>query len=92
MSTRGRIERAIVQELLGSRSSGPSLRHAVTDATRELRAQGLTDASVIEALGALVEDAGRACGADRPSLMSGELRWMPVRARVQDMAAIELAS
>jgi hypothetical protein len=33
-------------------------------------------------MGTLVEDAGRACGADRPSLLSGELRWMPVQRRV----------
>ena len=60
------------------------------DAATELRAVGLGDQAVLNRLGALVEDVGRACGADRPSLISGELRWMPVRAQVLSFARAAL--
>lgn len=81
--TRGRLARALVRSL---RSRAHSLRgpldDAVREAIRELRAEGLDDRAILAFFGNLVEDAGRACGADRPSLMSGELGWVPVRARV----------
>ena len=91
MSTGGRLARALLHALRGRRSdSRASLDVAVGDASRELRASGLSDRAVLAYFSALVEDAGRACGADRPSLMSGELRWMPVRARVLARAASAL--
>jgi hypothetical protein len=62
----------------------------VSAASIELRADGLSDLAVLAFLGALVEDAGRACGADRPSLLSGELCWVPVRARVLELAKAAL--
>ena len=61
------------------------MHEAVVDGCRELRAAGLDDRGIIAFFGALVEETGRACGADRPSLMSGELRWVPVRARVLEL-------
>ena len=85
--TRGRLARALVRSL---RSRAHSLRgpldDAVREAIRELRAEGLDDRTILAFFGNLVEDAGRACGADRPSLMSGELGWVPVRARVLEFA------
>src|SRR5437868_4504582 len=87
MSTRGRLERALVNALQGHRhGSAIPLQQAVVDATNELRTEGLNDGAVLSVLGLLVEDAGRACGADRPSLMSGEPRWLPVRTRVLALA------
>lgn len=87
MSTGGRLERSLVRALRGPRGSSVlSLRNAVGDATRELRAAGLTDQAVLDVLGGLVEDTGRACGADRLSLISGELQWLPVRAQVLKLA------
>lgn len=58
----------------------------------ELRSAGLPDSLVLATLGELVEDTGRECGADRPSLMTGQLRWMPVHARVLAIARLTLAS
>jgi hypothetical protein len=54
----------------------------VREASHELQAEGLNDGAILEFFGGLVGDAGRACGANRPSLMSGELAWVPVQARV----------
>jgi len=91
-STRGRFGRALVDALRGR---GPLSRRqlddAVRDASRELRSAGLDDPGVLAFLGAVVEDTGRECGADRPSLVSGQLRWVPVRARVLEAAAFALA-
>jgi len=92
MSTRGRFSRALVDTLRGRRHLSPRhLDSAVGDASRELRSGGLDDPAVLAFLGAVVEDTGRACGADRPSLVSGQLRWVPVRARVLEAAAFALA-
>jgi hypothetical protein len=86
LSTRQRLSRALVDALRGRRHNArTTLNDAVGDGCRELRAAGLDDASIKEFFGALVEETGRACGADRPSLLSGELRWMPVRTRVLDL-------
>ena len=83
LSTRSRLSRSLVRALRGRRPDARlPLDEAVRDACRELRSAGLQDRSIKEFLGALVEETGRACGADRPSLVSGELRWMPVQARV----------
>src|SRR5689334_6163376 len=92
MSTRGRFGRALIDALRGGRRmSRRQLSDAVGDASRELRSGGLDDPGVLAFLGAVVEDTGRACGADRPSLLSGQLRWMPVRARVLEVASFALA-
>ena len=48
------------------------------------------DQAALDAL-VLVEDTGRACGADQPSLLSGELRWYPIRAKVLAHAALVFA-
>ena len=86
MSTRKRLSRALVRELRGRRhDTRAPLNGAVSDGCRELRASGVDDRGIEEFFGALVEETGRACGADRPSLLSGELRWMPVRARVLEL-------
>lgn len=61
------------------------LNAAVVDGCHELRAAGLSDPDIMAFFGALVEDTGRACGADRPSLISGQLRWVPVRAHVLEV-------
>jgi len=86
LSTRKRLTRSLVRALQGRRhDSRAPLNDAVGDACRELRFAGADDRTIKEFFGLLVEETGRACGADRPSLMSGELRWMPVRARVLDL-------
>lgn len=91
MGTRGRLERSFVGALRGQRYRSPkSLLAAVGDATRELQASGLADQAVLDVLGAFVEDTGRACGADRPSLISGELRWVAVRTHVLELASAAL--
>jgi hypothetical protein len=86
-----RLRRALVQSLRGQYGAGTPLRAAVADACRELRAAGWTDRAALDALGALVEDTGRACGADQPSLLSGELRWYPLRTKVLAHATLVLA-
>ena len=91
LSTRGRLGRALVHALHGRRhTSSAQLDVAVGDASHELQAAGLDDHAVLTYLGALVENAGRDCGANRRSLMSGEFRWEPVRARVLEFASIAL--
>ena len=81
--TRGRLSRALVNALRGRGHASPSpLNDSVSDGCRELRAAGFDDGAITAFFSALVEDTGRACGADRPSLLSGEMRWVPVRTRV----------
>ena len=85
-STRARLTRSLIHALRGRRYvSQSALNEAVVDGCHELRAEGLIDRDIMSFYSALVEELGRACGADRPSLMSGELRWVPVRARVLDV-------
>ena len=85
-STRARLSRSLIHTLRGRRPvSRSALNEAVVDGCHELRSEGLNDRDVMSFFSALVEEIGRACGADRPSLMSGELRWVPVRARVLDL-------
>ncbi len=87
-NTRARLARALVQALRGRRSvSQTALNEAVAEGCRELRATGLSDPDIIAFFGALVEDAGRSCGADRPSLVSGQLMWVPVQARVLELVS-----
>jgi hypothetical protein len=84
--TRKRLSRSLVHALRGRRHDARTLLDdAVSDGCRELRAAGKNDQAIMEFFGALVEETGRACGADRPSLVSGELRWVPVRARVLEL-------
>lgn len=93
MSTAGRLERALLRALLGRRPvSDVLLQRVVGDASRELRAEGLDDQAVLDVLGTLVEVAGGACGANRPSLLSGQLRWMPVRTQVLELARVALGT
>jgi uncharacterized protein YbjT (DUF2867 family) len=93
MRTRSRLARALVRALRSHAHEfrGP-LHDAVREASRELRAEGLDDRAILTFFGGLVEDTGRACGADRPSLMSGEVRWVPVRDRVLEFARSALGS
>jgi hypothetical protein len=90
-SLHARLQRAIVHALRGRSGFNISLRLAVSDACRELRAAGWTDQAALDALSVTVEDTGRACGADQPSLLSGEPRWLPTRAKVLAHAALVLA-
>ena len=91
-STSGRLGRALTNVLRGrAHTARRQLDDVVAEASRELRSAGLADHVVLETLGTIVEDAGRACGADRPSLVTGQLRWMPVRARVLASAKLALA-
>jgi hypothetical protein len=90
--TRKSLSRSLVQALRGRRHDTRTLLNdAVTEGCRELRGAGMADQAIMEFFGALVEETGRACGADRPSLMSGELRWMPVQARVLEFVGAALA-
>ncbi len=85
-STRASLSRALVRALRGHRHDSPAtLNEAVRAGCRELRVAGTDDEALIEFFAVLVEETGRACGADRPSLMSGEPRWVPVRARVLEL-------
>lgn len=90
VGTRERLARALRRSLRNGYGAGTVLREAVSDSARELRAQGMNDPQVLGLLGALVEDAGRTCGADRLNLMSGQPRWMPVRTRVLGWAQLAL--
>jgi hypothetical protein len=93
MSTRQRLARSLVDALRGRRNNPRrTLDAAVGDGCRELRDAGLEDESIKAFFGALVEETGRACGADRPSLLSGELRWMPVRTRVLELVTAALSA
>jgi hypothetical protein len=86
VSTRTRLSRFLVRALRGRRDASQSpLNQTIVDACNELRVAGLNDHDIVEFLGALVEEIGRACGADRPSLISGQLRWIPVQARVLEL-------
>jgi hypothetical protein len=89
--TRGRLTRALVHALQRRANGfrGP-LNDAVRDAIRELQAEGLSDGAILEFFAGLVANAARACGADRPSLVSGELAWVPLRARVLGFARTTL--
>ena len=91
-NTRTCLERAVGKALFGGKGSTMPLRSAVYAATRELGAQGLDAAATLAVLSAVVENAGRACGADRPSLLSGEPLWMLIQTRVLESARLELAS
>src|SRR4051812_4582663 len=82
--TRTRLERAVGRSLFGEKSTRMPLRRAVEAAVSELRAQGMNLAKMQAFLAALVEDAGRTCGADRPSLMTREPLWLSVQAEVLD--------
>jgi len=68
--TRAKLARSLVQALRGRRpASSSGLNEAVVEGCRELRATGLSDPDIMTFFGALVEEAGLACGADRPSLI-----------------------
>jgi len=91
-NTRSRLERSLGRALFGYRGGHAAIRLAVRSATQELRAGGVADAEILVILAAVVEDAGRACRADRSSLLSGTPIWEPVQARVVEEAARELAN
>jgi|SRR6185437_12810589 len=92
-STNGRLGRVLVDALRSrSHRSRQQFENAVGDATRELKSAGLADPAVLATLGDIVEDTGRECGADKPSLMTGEPRWMPVRIQVLETAGRALRS
>lgn len=80
--TRSCLERAIVRALSGRGGTTKSLHDAVRLATLELQIEGLNASQIEEVLGSLVEDAGRVCGADRPSLLTGQPRWRAVKEMV----------
>jgi hypothetical protein len=90
-NTRTCFERAVGRALFGLKGSTMPLRSAVYTATRELHTQGLDGESILAVLGLEVENAGRACGADRSSLLSGEPVWLLVQARVLESARHEIA-
>lgn len=89
--TQTRLENSLGRALLGYKAGAVPLRQAVCRATRELDVAGLDANATLTLLGSLVESAGRSCGADRASLMSGEPVWMQVHSQVLDAARRELA-
>lgn len=91
-STRTCLERAIGHALFGRKGASTPLSSAVHNATSELRTQGLNNADILVTLGSIVENAGRSCGADRASLVSGIPRWGAVHTRVLACAEFALAS
>jgi hypothetical protein len=93
INTNKRLGNALVHALRSrAHASSRQLDIAVADASRELRANGLDDPRILAFLGDVVEDTGRACGADRPSLLTGELRWAPVHRRVLESARSALST
>src|ERR1051325_2015358 len=78
------LELSLGRALSGRRATQLPLRAARYAAARELTAQGFDTAQAEFTLGAMVEDAGRTYGADRPSLLSREPAWMAVREQVLD--------
>ena len=89
--TREQLARALDRAVRQCYGAGTALRNAAVASARELRTQGMTDPEVLDVLGSLVEDAGRALGADRLDLVSGRPRWMLTRERVLNWATLELA-
>jgi len=85
------LERAIGHALFGRKGGTTPLDSAVRIATSELRQEGLDDAAILIALGDIVENAGRSCGADRTSLLSGIPLWSTVHTRVVACASYVLA-
>ena len=85
-TTRSGLERTLVHNLRRHGSAMTSLRAAVRAAALELQLEGLDREATLELLAHLVEDTGRACGADRRSLITGEERWVTVRTCVLDAA------
>ena len=90
--TQSRLERSLIRALLSRGGATLPLRAAVRAAAGELRAEGLSETAVLDTLGALVEETSRGCGVDTMSLITGEPRWLPVRAEVLAAAETELAS
>ena len=64
----------------------------MVDVSLELRAGGLDDRAVLDAIGSLVEDAQRACDTNKPSRAPGEMRWALIRGRVLRLARLTLQS
>lgn len=92
VSTRNKLSRSLVRALRGRRVFARSLLNGIVAVgCMELRVAGMDDSAIMHFFGALVEETGRACGADRPSLVSGQLRWMPVRGRVLELVSAALA-
>lgn len=89
--TRTCFERSVGRALHGRRCGTTAMRAAVWKATRELSAHGHDRPETLRILGTVVENAGRACGADRASLLSGQPWWMNVRARVLEFAEMLFA-
>src|SRR4051812_19142735 len=79
LATRSCLERTLASALKNQKVGSAPLRRAAVQAARELRAQGLDLEATLSVLGAVVEDAGRACGADRLSLFTREPLWVAVR-------------
>jgi hypothetical protein len=90
-NTRVCLERSIGRALLGKKGGVVAMRTAVSKATRELSADGHDSTETLSILAAMVESAGRCCGADRASLVSGVPFWMSVQARVLESAELELS-
>lgn len=78
-----RLERAIAQAVHSPTRAMPTLRRAVLVATAELRAQGFDDDRISTLLGQLVEEVVRARALDTRSIVSGQPRWIEVRAKVE---------
>ena len=90
-SSRTRLERALSRAFVRRGQPGAALREAAYAEVRELRAQGLNADATLEILAAVVENVGRARGADRISLISGQPSWTPIRTQVLDSARVELS-
>ncbi len=89
--TRTKLSGSLVRALRSRRVFARTmLNGAVAAGCHELRAAGMDDDAITGFFGALVEETGRACGADRPSLVSGQLRWVPVRGRVLELVSAAL--
>ena len=89
-ATRARLERALVHALSRNGTMLRALGEVSAEAARELCATGLQRDAALGILASLVEDTGRACGADRPSLLNGVRRWVFVQEKVLDAARAAL--
>ena len=77
-----RLERAVTHAILNPSRALPTLRRAIISATAELRVHEFTDDQIRAVFSRLVEDVARDRSLDTTSIISGQPRWMDLRAKV----------
>ena len=77
-----RLERAVAQAVVNPSRALPTLRRAVIVASDELRQHHYADEQIRSLFSQLVEDVVRSRALDTRSIVSGQPRWVDVRAKV----------